>query len=67
MTTREEIQHLSIDELHKVHALLCQCLEILNPDNEKLTALFHKGKDMILNLELAQIVIYERILEKNKK
>lgn len=32
MTTREELQHLSIEELTKAHDSLVQCLHILNFD-----------------------------------
>lgn len=66
MTTREELQQLSIEELYKAHNSLVQCLQILNSDDMGLCDLSNNGKDMTLSLELAKIAILSRIIELEK-
>ena len=67
MTTKEELQHLSIEELHKAHNSLCKCLLIINSEDTGLCDLSISGKDMTLQLELAKIAIFSRIIELEKE
>lgn len=66
MTTREELQHLTIEELNKAYESLVQCLQLLNFDDMGLFDLSNNGKDMTLSLELAKIEIMSRIIELEK-
>lgn len=66
MTTREELQHLTIEELNQAYNSLRQCLDILNSDYTGLCDLSNAGKDMTLSLELAKIAICSRIIELEK-
>lgn len=67
MKTREELQNLSIEELNKAYNSLVQCLQIINPDDTGLCDLSIAGKDMTLQLELAKVAIFSRIIELEKK
>ena len=66
MTTREELQHLTIEELTEAHLSLTKCLHILNSDKIGLCDLSNTGKEMTLQLSLAQIAIFSRIIELEK-
>lgn len=66
MTLREEILHLSSEELNEVYDSLVKCLAILNPENESLIELSSNGKDMTFQIRLAKTAILSRILELDK-
>jgi hypothetical protein len=48
----KEFENLSIEQLDELHAALGKCVDILNPEELKLTELCMKVKDIVNNVEL---------------
>lgn len=51
----KEFENLSIEQLDELHTALGKCVDILNPEELKLTELCMKGK--YLTLQLAMMMI----------
>lgn len=51
----KEFEKLSVEQLDELHAALGKCVDILNPEELKLTELCMKSKDITLQLTMLMI------------
>lgn len=51
----KEFENLSIEQLDELHTALGKCVDILNPEELKLTELCLQGKDLTLQLTMFMI------------
>ena len=54
----KEFKNLSIEQLDELHTALGKCVDILNPEELKLTELCMKGKDLALQLTMLMIEVF---------
>ena len=54
----KEFKKLSIEQLDELHTALGKCVDILNPEELKLTELCMKGKDLTLHLTMLMIEVF---------
>ena len=54
----KEFKNLSIEQLDELHTALGKCVDILNPEELKLTELSMKGKDLALQLTMLMIEVF---------
>ncbi len=53
-----EFKSLSIEQLDELHTALGKCVDILNPEELKLTELYYQNKDLSVHLTLMMIEIF---------
>ncbi len=53
-----EFKSLSIKQLDELHTALGKCVDILNPEELKLTELYYQNKDLSVHLTLMMIEIF---------
>ena len=54
----KEFKNLSIEQLDELHTALGKCVDILNPEELKLTELSMKGKNLALQLTMLMIEVF---------
>lgn len=54
----KEFEKLSVEQLDELHAALGKCVDILNPEELKLTELCMKGQDITLHLTMLMIEVF---------
>lgn len=54
----KEFEKLSVEQLDELHAALGKCVDILNPEELKLTELCMMGKDLTLQLTMFMIEVF---------
>lgn len=53
-----EFKNLSIEQLDELHTALGKCVDILNPEELKLTELYYLNKDLTIHLTMMMIEIF---------
>lgn len=54
----KEFENLSIEKLDELHTALGKCVDILNPEELKITELCMQGKDLSLHLTLLMMEVF---------